>query len=151
MGVHTISRGALLCMLAAAASSPQRASAEPPKRFRCHAHLEREPDHKETRTVDATCEDGKSVTAIDGDRDLRTTPPSVKGLTCTFTAKTDGDAIALKLEAVYRTTKVTIVGGELTITVATTMTQKLAPGEETKTTLDVDGTPYTLTASVKPA
>jgi hypothetical protein len=45
---------------------------------------------------------------------------------------------------------VTIVAGLTTITVTTDVTAALFPGDVSTSTLDVNGTPYTLTISVKP-
>ena len=152
MGAHGVSRGTMLAALVAIAASPLASSASSTKRYRCRARLEREPDHKETRTVEVVCDDGKTVNGIDGDREYKTSPPTVMGLSCDFTAKTDdGDAIAVRLHAVYRTTQVTIVAGLTVITVTTDVTALLHPGEVSTSTLDVNGTPYTLTVSVKPA
>jgi hypothetical protein len=150
MGESTLTRGALLVMLAAAPALPLAARADAPKRYKCHARLERAIDHKETRVVDVTCEDGKTVSGIDGDRDYTTNPPSVKGLLAEFTAKTDGEGIALKVVATYKTTKFTEVYGVRTIVAKSEVTAKVAAGEETSSTMDVDGTPYTLTISAKP-
>ncbi len=97
------------------------------------------------------CEEGKTVTGIDGDKDFKTNPPTVMGLTCDFTAKADSDTkTAVHVVATYRTTKVTIVGGQTLITASTDVTASLAPGEESKSTLDVNATPFTLTVSVTP-
>ena len=150
--VRSVSRKTLLAALVAVASFPSAAFAEPPKRYRCRARLEREPDRKETRTVEVVCEDGKTVNGIDGERDYKTSPPTVMGLSCDFTAKADvGDGIAVRLHAVFRTTQVTIVAGLTTITVTTDVTATLLPGDVSTSALDVNGTPYTLYVSVKPA
>jgi hypothetical protein len=146
MNRRTVLAGAL-----AAVVVPSIAAAAEPKRFKCHARLERESDHKEARTVDAICLDGQTVTAIDGDKDYKTSPPTVMGLRIDFTAKSDLDGkIALRAAAVYRTTKVTIVGGLTQIGATMDLLAPLAPGEEYKATMDVDGTPYTLRVSVTP-
>ncbi len=151
MRVHSVSRRTLLATLLGVAALPSAARAASPKRYRCRARLEREPDHRETRTVEVVCEDGKTVNGIDGDREYKTSPPTVMGLSCDFTAKADtGDAIAVRLHAVFRTTQVTIVAGLTVITVTTDVTASLLPGEISTSTLDVNGTPYTLMVSVKP-
>ena len=141
--------GAGICSIAA----PRPSRAETKRRFVCRARLEREPDHKETRLVEVTCDEGKTVNGIDGDRDYKTNPPTVNGLSCDFTAKSDTDPakIALRVVATYRTTKVTIVGGLTAIAASTEIIASLAPGQESASTLDVNGTPFTLTVSVKPA
>jgi hypothetical protein len=154
MGDHVLRRAAMLAVLAGAAAAsitPHGAfAAAPPKRYRCHARLEREPDHKETRTVDVVCEDGKTAGGIDGDRDYKTNPPTVMGLSCDFAVKADGDKIAVHLDATYRSTRVTIVGGLTTITASTEVTATLSPGEPSVSTMDVNGTPFTLTVTATP-
>jgi len=147
-----MTRRTVLAAVLGAVLAPRAAFAADPKRFKCHARLEREPDHKETRTVDAVCEDGKTVTAIDGDKDFKTSPPTVMGLKVDFTVKTDADdKIALHAVVAFRTTKVTIVGGLTQIGATMDAVASLAPGEEYKAAMDVNGTPYTLRMSVTPA
>jgi hypothetical protein len=151
MRTRSMSRRTVLATLLGAASLPAAAFAAAPKRYRCRARLEREPDHKETRTVEVVCEDGKTVNGIDGDRDYKTSPPTVMGLSCDFTAKADaGEAIAVRVHAVYRTTQVTIVGGLTVVTATTDVVAALLPADVSTSTLDVNGTPYALTISVKP-
>ena len=150
MRIRPVSRRTVLATLLGVASLPAAAFAAAPKRYRCRARLEREPDHKETRTVEVVCEDGKTVNGIDGERDYKTSPPTVMGLSCDFTAKADAsDGTAVRLHAVYRTTQVTIVGGLTVITATTDVIAVLFPNDVSKSTLDVNGTPYTLMVSVK--
>jgi len=149
MGAHRVRRATMLAALVAVAAFPLGSSAAATKRYRCRARLEREPDHKETRTVEVVCDDGKTVSGIDGEREYKTSPPTVMGLSCDFTAQTDGDGIAVKLHAVYRTTQVTIVAGLIVVTSTTDVIALLRPGDVSTSTMDVNGTPYTLTVSAK--
>ncbi len=129
--------------------APAGAADETPK-VRCKARLWRTPDDKEARYITVDVPVGKTVEAIDGDRDFRVVPAAVNGLKVVFKPKLDGDNVALHADAVYRTFVVDRVGGGQTwITASTTVDVSLPPSEQFDVAMDVNGTPYTLTLWAK--
>ncbi len=135
---------------------PNAARADDVKKYRVKALLRRVSDLKEARSVTVVCPLGKTVTAIDGERDYKSTPMKINGLKATFTVKADGNMLAIHCDAVFRDTQahitahtadpgVTETQGQIFIEASTNIDVKMAPGDYFDVPFDVNGTPFVFT------